>query len=196
MYFPRETFYDFTDVPDQYAEAVNSLVTTSIVQGKTETAFGTHLPLTRGELAVMVYRLEQTVGVESDVNYSPYDEQLPSIKDGVSLTTDKESYSLASDKNIKLTITNTGSSTLNIKHYPMVEKHHGFFWIINYYKNYIAYPKEVIKVESGASREHTVHFEDLRIKLTPGKYRLRQHFLDETASSMGPVLSAEFTITE
>ncbi|MCP3762162.1 GDSL-type esterase/lipase family protein [Domibacillus sp. A3M-37] len=47
----------FTDVSDRYKEAVNTLTAHGIVQGKTNSRYGTNDLLTRGELALMIYRI-------------------------------------------------------------------------------------------------------------------------------------------
>ncbi|KAB7706123.1 hypothetical protein F9802_11060 [Bacillus aerolatus] len=50
----------FTDVPKRYKDAVNRLVESGAVMGKNATQFGTHERLTRGELALIIYRLNGT----------------------------------------------------------------------------------------------------------------------------------------
>ncbi|KKB34500.1 S-layer homology domain-containing protein [Bacillus thermotolerans] len=45
----------FTDVTGRYEEPVRALAEAGIIQGKTERQFGTHDPLTRGQLALFMY---------------------------------------------------------------------------------------------------------------------------------------------
>lgn len=54
----------FTDVSDRYHKAVNALLTHGIAKGKTNTKFGTNDPLTRGELALLLFQLEKKVEKE------------------------------------------------------------------------------------------------------------------------------------
>jgi minor extracellular protease Epr len=51
------TTSDFTDVSDRYASAVNSLVANNITNGISPTRFGVSQNVTRGQLAVFIYRL-------------------------------------------------------------------------------------------------------------------------------------------
>jgi hypothetical protein len=46
----------FTDVSDRYELAVKSLVKNKITQGKTATSYGTGSPITRGEMAIFLFR--------------------------------------------------------------------------------------------------------------------------------------------
>ncbi|KKB44977.1 S-layer homology domain-containing protein [Bacillus thermotolerans] len=48
----------FTDVSDRYEEAVAALVDNHITLGKTPVQFGTKDSITRGELAIFIYRLK------------------------------------------------------------------------------------------------------------------------------------------
>ncbi|WP_243300441.1 S-layer homology domain-containing protein [Bacillus litorisediminis] len=48
----------FTDVASQYEAAVEALVANKITSGKTETSYGTHDQITRGELAIFLHRAE------------------------------------------------------------------------------------------------------------------------------------------
>ncbi|MCI2253875.1 S-layer homology domain-containing protein [Domibacillus sp. PGB-M46] len=57
-----ETQSKFTDVSSRYAEAVEKLVDNNITNGKTTTSFGTADPITRGELALFLYKLEKLEG--------------------------------------------------------------------------------------------------------------------------------------
>lgn len=49
----------FTDVTGRYVEAVNFLVDRGVIQGKANNRFGTNELLTRGQFALMVYRMSQ-----------------------------------------------------------------------------------------------------------------------------------------
>ncbi|MGM7634694.1 S-layer homology domain-containing protein [Bacillus sp. Hm123] len=55
----------FTDVAGHYTDAVNALVKNEITLGKTETTFGTHDNIIRGDLAVFLYRAENPKPVEA-----------------------------------------------------------------------------------------------------------------------------------
>lgn len=48
----------YKDVTSRYAGAVKGLVKNNITQGKTTTRFGTSDPITRGEMAIFLYRIE------------------------------------------------------------------------------------------------------------------------------------------
>lgn len=62
----------FTDVPDRAVGAVNALKEAGITSGKTATSFGSHSPVTRGELAVWIkkgFKLKGDTDLEfTDVN--------------------------------------------------------------------------------------------------------------------------------
>lgn len=55
----NESTTKFSDVSPRYLSAVNTLVANGISNGKTNTKFGTADQLTRGELAVLLYKLEK-----------------------------------------------------------------------------------------------------------------------------------------
>lgn len=48
----------FKDVTERYEYAVQALIKNEITQGKTDTLFGTTNPITRGEMAIFLYRVE------------------------------------------------------------------------------------------------------------------------------------------
>ena len=50
--------HPFTDVSSRYDEAVKSLLKNKITQGKTASQFGTGLAITRGEMALFLYRAD------------------------------------------------------------------------------------------------------------------------------------------
>ena len=50
---------EFTDVTGRYVSAVNMLVERGIIQGKLNNRFGTNENLTRGQFALMIYRMSQ-----------------------------------------------------------------------------------------------------------------------------------------
>lgn len=50
----------FKDVSPRYEEAVKALLKNNVTQGKTLTQFGTSSPITRGELALFLYRVDTT----------------------------------------------------------------------------------------------------------------------------------------
>lgn len=56
---PAGEVSEFTDVTDRYVSAVNMLVERGIIQGKSNNRFGTNENLTRGQFALMVYRMSQ-----------------------------------------------------------------------------------------------------------------------------------------
>ncbi|MCP3763718.1 S-layer homology domain-containing protein [Domibacillus sp. A3M-37] len=56
---PVEEASKFTDVTGHYVSAVNMLVERGIIQGKSNNRFGTNEYLTRGQFALMVYRMSQ-----------------------------------------------------------------------------------------------------------------------------------------
>jgi subtilisin family serine protease len=49
----------FTDVSDRYREAVNALVANNITNGVSDTKYGVSINITRGQLAVFLYRLSE-----------------------------------------------------------------------------------------------------------------------------------------
>lgn len=53
----NSTSTKFTDVTGRYVEPVNFLVERGVIQGKANNRFGTTGPLTRGQFALMVYRM-------------------------------------------------------------------------------------------------------------------------------------------
>jgi hypothetical protein len=48
----------FTDVSNRYGVAVKSLVKNKITEGKTATSYGTGSPITRGEMAIFLFRAD------------------------------------------------------------------------------------------------------------------------------------------
>lgn len=50
--------HPFIDVAPHYEEAVNALLKNNVTQGKSSTRFGTGEPITRGEMALFLYRVE------------------------------------------------------------------------------------------------------------------------------------------
>ena len=50
--------HPFTDVSSRYEEAVKSLLKNNITQGKTASQFGTGSAITRGEMALFLYRAD------------------------------------------------------------------------------------------------------------------------------------------
>ncbi|WNS78546.1 S-layer homology domain-containing protein [Domibacillus sp. DTU_2020_1001157_1_SI_ALB_TIR_016] len=53
----NSTSTKFTDLTGRYVQPVNSLVERGIIKGKSNNRFGTTEPLTRGQFALMVYRM-------------------------------------------------------------------------------------------------------------------------------------------
>ncbi|MCM3791297.1 S-layer homology domain-containing protein [Domibacillus indicus] len=54
---PADISTKFTDVTGRYVQPVNFLVERGVIQGKANNRFGTTEPLTRGQFALMVYRM-------------------------------------------------------------------------------------------------------------------------------------------
>jgi hypothetical protein len=48
----------FTDVSSRYSLAVENMVKNNITKGKTSTTFGTNMPISRGEMALFLYRAD------------------------------------------------------------------------------------------------------------------------------------------
>ncbi|WP_050183517.1 S-layer homology domain-containing protein [Domibacillus robiginosus] len=59
--YPAETSRKFTDVTGRYAEPVALLTELGVVKGISETKFGTSQPLTRGQFALLLYRLDRAL---------------------------------------------------------------------------------------------------------------------------------------
>lgn len=101
---------NFTDVTGRYVDSVNLLASVGVVSGKSYDKFGTHQPITRGELMVILHRLyklenqdqDSGLGDSSTIDY-------PSSANGVTMSLDKEIYSPS--ETLKLTLTNTSEET-------------------------------------------------------------------------------------
>jgi hypothetical protein len=72
---PDESTHEFTDATGRYANAINRIAATGITAGKTATQFGTNDLVTRGEFAIMMYRLS-----DPSLSPSPYGETYPPHK--------------------------------------------------------------------------------------------------------------------
>lgn len=60
----------FTDVNSRYADAVAALVDNKVTTGKSAVKFGTNDLLKRGEFAIFIYKIEQSIGKEPVVPFS------------------------------------------------------------------------------------------------------------------------------
>jgi hypothetical protein len=54
---PEKADHSFTDATDRYVTAINRLQASDVTQGKSVTQFGTYDKMTRGEFAVMMFKL-------------------------------------------------------------------------------------------------------------------------------------------
>jgi uncharacterized protein with GYD domain len=190
---PDESTHEFTDATGRYANAINRLAATGITAGKTATQFGTNDFVTRGEFALMMYRLS-----DPSLSPSPYGE-LPSTQDGLTLKADKESYSMSTDTaGVILTTTNTGSSSYDSDHGEYnLEKKQGDKWLSIRYRHDQASSLPIRDlIEPNGTLRAVVGFGMFKPPITPGEYRLVQNFWNENGSRDQVDIAAYFTITE
>lgn len=123
-YDPVEKSNKFTDVTGRYVESVDLLVEAGVINGKSETKFGTYQQITRGELIMILHRLtklEENQKREESVDY-------PSTKNGVALSLDKEVYSPSDEVKITLTNTSDQSYTGSFKEYELEIERDGIWY--------------------------------------------------------------------
>ncbi|KMY54209.1 hypothetical protein AC623_09910 [Bacillus sp. FJAT-27231] len=189
---PDETVHQFTDATGRYATAINRLAASGITNGKSLTKFGTNDPVTRGEFAVMTARL-------SDPALSPSSYgDLPSSRNGLTIKTEKESYSLSSDTAVSIVLVNTADFDYASTREYILEKKQGDKWLQIKYNLGTEFLLDLPPIEAGESKKVTLSFDRFRTLMTAGKYRVRHTF--GPAHSEGkeePVrIAAEFTLTE
>ncbi|OCA85072.1 S-layer homology domain-containing protein [Pseudobacillus wudalianchiensis] len=189
---PNETVHQFTDATGRYATAINRLTASGIVNGKSLTKFGTNDPVTRGEFAVMTARL-------SDPALSPSTHgDLLSSQNGLTIKTEKESYSLSSDPAVSVMLVNTADFDYISTREYILEKKQGEKWLQIKYNLGTQFLSDMPPIEAGERKKVTLSFESFRTLMTAGKYRVRHTF--SPAHSEGkeePVrIAAEFTLTE
>ena len=186
----------FTDVSERYSTAIEKLVAHGIVQGKTATRFGTADNLTRGELAIMIYRINEASSSATE-EFSPYGE-LPSSGEGLVLKTEKETYSRSTDTSTRLTITQTGSSSYYSHPVFILEKKQGDRWqMIRYSKGGIPLPVVYVTQANESIALNSFNFDSSITPITPGEYRWVVDFFPHDEPDKDNVrLAAYFTLTE
>lgn len=189
---PTEPVHHFTDATGRYAEAINRLAATGIVNGKTPDRFGTNDSVKRGEFAIMVARL-------SDPALSPPSSygDLPSSQGGLTMKAEKESYKLSSDTSVSVTFVNTGDFTYSSGRNYWLEKKQGDKWL-QIKDNGGAIFTDMIGIEPGGIQEVKISFEKFKPLITAGEYRVRDVFFPSSnEEGMDQVdIAAYFTITE
>lgn len=186
----------FTDVSERYATAIEKLVAHDIVQGKTATRFGTEDNLTRGELAIMLYRINEASSPAAE-KFSSHGE-LPSSSEGLVLKTEKEIYSRSTDTSTRLSVTQTGASSYYSHPIFILEKKQGDKWqIIRYSKGGIPLPVVYVTQPNETTELDSFDFDSSITPITPGEYRWVVDFYPNDEPDKDKVfLAAYFTLTE
>ncbi|OCA85276.1 S-layer homology domain-containing protein [Pseudobacillus wudalianchiensis] len=177
-YQPVEKSDKFIDVTGRYVEPVQRLFNAGVVQGKTESKFGVHDPITRGELAIMLYKIYQ---LESKPAPKPPETpvlDLPSTQEGLSISVDKQSYS-TSDKEAIVEITNKGKSTYYFGSKFTVEKKVEGKWKEVPYSEDIAFPAIINELAPEKTYRQGITFSTFESKIDKGQYRVVQSFSKE-----------------
>jgi hypothetical protein len=175
----------FTDMSASYKDAVDRLVGFGIAKGKSSTRFSIQDPLTRGELALMLYQLENRM------QKSPYDGEFPFSAEGVTLELDKKSYSESTER-LKLTITNTGTSTYYFGLPFHVEKKVEGSWYRVPYDKDLSFPAVIYSLMPGESHKESISADSFELKFENGDYRLVYSFGYEDRK--GITLAVPFTV--
>ncbi|KAB7705025.1 hypothetical protein F9802_15820 [Bacillus aerolatus] len=178
----------FTDVTDRYEDAVNRLVASGIVQGKSPNRFGVQDTLKRGELVIMLYKAEPLLKQKS-----PYGE-LPFSDGGLTLKLDETSYSESEGKQLKLTVKNMSKLTYHFEYnFPLEVKKEGSWYKVPFNKDIVP-PAIMNETRPAESYEHIIYGYTYKSKLEKGEYRLVQNFWQEDGTKM--TLAIPFEVTE
>ncbi|MCI2255270.1 S-layer homology domain-containing protein [Domibacillus sp. PGB-M46] len=188
---PNEPVHHFTDATGRYAEAINKLVATGIVNGITPERFGTNNPIKRGEFAMMVARL-------SDPALSPPSSygELPSSQGGLTMTAGKESYKLSSDTSVSVTLVNKADFAYIYSRIYKLEKKQGDKWVSIKYNPYLMFPTDMPGIEADETQKKGFWFGDFKTLITAGEYRVSHTFYPSMNEGEKVSLAAYFTITE
>ncbi|MFK2827025.1 S-layer homology domain-containing protein [Bacillus sp. B190/17] len=176
----------FTDVTERYEDAVNRLVASGIIRGKSPTRFGVQDPLTRGELVIMLYKAEPLFKQKS-----PYGE-LPSSNGGLTLQLDKTSYSESEEK-MALTVKNTSRLTYHFDYHFSLEVKGEDSWYKVPFNKDIVPPAVMNEIRPAESYEQMVYGYIYKLKFKEGEYRLIQNFWQEDGTEI--ILAIPFEIT-
>ncbi|MGG3449902.1 S-layer homology domain-containing protein [Domibacillus aminovorans] len=192
---PGKANHSFTDATGRYVTAINRLQASNITQGKSVTQFGTYDKMTRGDLALMLYKLDHRRAVYSDGDLPPSN-TLPSIKSGVMFKTEKENYNLSTETEVLFTVTNLGDFKYDVDNDYILEKKQDDEWVAVEY-NYLPTPAMMNELVPGGNVLRTdIDFDLFKKPPTAGEYRLVQHFSLTNAPNNGFTLAAYFTIIE
>ncbi len=183
--------HHFTDATGRYAEAINKLVATGIVNGVTPDRFGTNIPIQRGHFAIMVARL-------SDPALSPPSSygDLPSSEGGLMMEAEKKHYRLPSDTSVSLTLTNTAAFSYERNRMYRLEKKQGDKWRQIQYVTGLQFPADMPRIEAGETPKINLWFGEFKTLITAGEYRVSHTFYPSTDEGEKVSIAAYFTITE
>ncbi|KKB33472.1 S-layer homology domain-containing protein [Bacillus thermotolerans] len=183
--------FPFTDATGRYEKPVHILYQAGIARGKTETRFGVHDPLTRGEFAIMLYNLHQL-----EIKFHPSDTsrygELPSSGNGLTMSLEKDVFK-ATDEKVTVEMTNTSEGTYDLNSSLTLEKKVGDEWVpIRYWG--IAFPDTMYSIEPGGTFQNRVPLGYLRYKLGEGEYRVVESFSSDTEGET--TLAVPFKVVE
>lgn len=189
---PQETLI-FSDVSDRYRYPVQALTAAGILQGKSDGKFGTHDPLTRGQLALVIERISEynaQLGEKDSADY-PFEDQ------GVSMTIDKTSYELSVDRKLIITLENTtGYPLFHSPVFTLQKQVEGEWYEVPFNSELVPHAG-FEEVEANGKKE--VHFglerREFRSPLQGGHYRIVQSlFSMEGEVQVG--IAVQFRISE
>ncbi|WP_050184160.1 S-layer homology domain-containing protein [Domibacillus robiginosus] len=188
---PTEQVHHFTDATGRYAEAINKLVATGIVNGIMPDRFGTNSLIKRGEFAMMVARLSDPALSPP----SPYGD-LPSSEGGLTMEAEKKSYSLPSDTSVSLTLTNTAEFPYARSRIYKLEKKQGDKWLQLQYDVGLQFPADMPRIEAGETQKINLWFGSFKALITAGEYRVSHTFYPSMDEGEKVSIAAYFTLTE
>lgn len=179
----------YVDVGDRYKEAVQILVANGIVQGKTETLFGTADPITRGELALMIHRVFESSKTPPVQDPSG---SLPSLAKDIAMNLDKNSYTKLDTP--KLTITNNNPLDQMFGAVFEIQVMKNGSWNKVPFGKDIAFPEIMYTLQTGEKHQESISLIDEKFEspLTAGQYRVVQTIDDANGESI--ILAAQFQI--
>ena len=183
----------FSDVSNRYKNAVHVLSAAGIIKGKTNNKFGTNEALTRGQLALLIERIyyyEGPLGQEDKADY-------PAEDMGISIETDKTSYTPAKDANMKITIKNSGDQHYLFTPEYEVQKLVDGKWYEVPYSNLISFPVIMGELEANSTQVNDFNLGSSIFKapLRRGFYRIVQDFYHAEDDSKTDI-AAEFSIRD